>query len=141
MDWVGGEIRFSASDLVGQLACRHLTALNLEVAKKERAAPKAWDPELKLLRERGLAHEHKYIRHLPEMGRQVTTIEGVGIDANTVAATVAAMRAGRDIIVQGALAEDNWGGRPDILCRVDAASSLGNWSYEVMAPLKRELYS
>ena len=132
MDWVGGEIRFSASDLVGHLACRHLTALNLEVAKRERAAPKAWDPELKLLRERGLAHEQEYIRHLQKTGREVTTIEGVGIDTNTVAATVAAMRAGRGIIVQGALAEGNWGGRPDILCRVDAPSSLGNWSYEVI---------
>ena len=132
MDWVGGEIRFSASDLVGHLACRHLTALNLEVAKRERAAPTAWDPELKLLRERGLAHEQKYIRYLQEMGREVTTIAGVGFDANTVAATVAAMRAGRDIIVQGALAEGNWGGRPDILYRVDAPSSLGNWSYEVI---------
>ena len=132
MDRIGGEIRFSASDLVGHLACRHLTALNLEVAKRERAAPTAWDPELKLLRERGLAHEQEYIRYLQEMGREVTTIEGVGFDTNTVAATVAAMRAGRDIIVQGALAEGNWGGRPDILCRVDAPSSLGNWSYEVI---------
>ena len=124
--------RFSASDLVGHLACRHLTALNLEVARGRRGAPKAWDPELKLLRERGLAHERDFIRHLEEMGREVTTIAGVGIDAETVAATVAAMRAGRDIIVQGALAEGRWGGRTDILSRVDAPSDLGDWSYEVI---------
>ncbi|MDE0200503.1 MAG: TM0106 family RecB-like putative nuclease [Caldilineaceae bacterium] len=132
MDLVGGAIRFSASDLVGHLACRHLTALNLEVVRGQRGAPKAWDPELKLLRERGLAHERDFIRRLEEMGREVTTIAGVGIDAETVAATVAAMRAGQDTIVQGALAEGNWGGRPDILSRIDASSDLGDWSYEVI---------
>lgn len=132
MYWEDGALRFSANDLVGHLACRHLTALNLEVARGQRGAPKAWDPELKLLRERGLAHERDFIHRLEEMGREVTTIAGVGIDAETVAATVAAMRAGRDIIVQGALAEGRWGGRPDILGRIDAPSDLGDWSYEVI---------
>ena len=131
MDTVHGTIRFSASDLVNHLACRHLTALNLGVARGERAAPKTWDPELKLLRERGLAHERDYICHLEESGREVTTIPGVGFDAATVAATVAAMREGRDVIVQGALAHGKWGGRPDILSRVETSSQLGGWSYEV----------
>lgn len=132
MDNKNGAIQFSASDLIGHLACGHLTGLNLEVARDLRPAPtNTWDPGLKLLRERGLAHEHEYIRHLQDKGREVTTIPGVGFDDTTVAATVAAMRAGRDIIVQGALAHNNWGGRPDILCRVDAPSRLGDWSYEV----------
>lgn len=131
MDWVGRVIRFSASDLVGHLACRHLTALNLEVAREERHAPKMWNPGLDLLRELGLAHEEEYVRHLEEQGREVTRIEGVGLDADTVTATVEAMRAGRDVIVQGALVKGNWGGRPDILSRVEIPSRLGGWSYEV----------
>ena len=128
---VGGALRFSASDLVGHLACRHLTALNIEVARGHREAPEVWDPGLELLRKRGLAHETEYVRHLEDSGREVTTVGGVGVEAEIVAATVAAMRAGRDVIVQGALAEGNWVGRPDILCRVDRPSELGNWSYEV----------
>ena len=36
MDWVNGEIQFSASDLVGHLACRHLTALNCGVTASQR---------------------------------------------------------------------------------------------------------
>ena len=131
MNKVNGGIQFSASDLVNHLACRHLTALNLEVASGQRAAPKSWDPELKLLRERGLAHEADYIRHLEGEGREITTIPGVGLDAETVAETVAAMRAGCDVIVQGALAQGNWGGRPDILSRVEKPSRMGDWSYEV----------
>ena len=131
MNNVNGVVQFSAGDLVGHLACRHLTSLNLEVARRQRAAPKTWDPELKLLRERGLAHEEDYIHHLKSEGREITTISGVGLDAETVAATEAAMKAGCDVIVQGALAEGNWGGRPDILSRVETPSRLGGWVYEV----------
>ena len=132
MHKTNGVIQFSAGDLVGHLACRHLTSLNLDVADGRRAAPTAWDPELKLLRERGLAHEEDYIRHLESEGRQITTIPGVGLDAEAVAATEAAMQAGCDVIVQGALAHGNWGGRPDILSRVETPSRLGHWSYEVI---------
>ncbi len=39
MDSVNGVIRFSAGDLVGHLACRRLTALNLELASGQRARP------------------------------------------------------------------------------------------------------
>ena len=36
------------------------------------------------------------------------------------------------MIVQGAFLSDNWRGRPDVLLRVEAPSSLGDWSYEVV---------
>ena len=39
MDSVNGVIRFSAGHLVGHLACRRLTALNLELANGQRARP------------------------------------------------------------------------------------------------------
>src|SRR5207245_1528913 len=41
------------------------------------------------------------------------------------------MRDGADVIVQGALADGAWYGRPDVLERVDTPSALGAWSYEV----------
>ncbi|MCE2405727.1 MAG: TM0106 family RecB-like putative nuclease [Dehalococcoidia bacterium] len=132
MHSVQGRLQLSASDLVNHLACRHLTELNAEVAVGARAAPNNWDPMLELLRERGLAHERAYIEHLEESGHQVTSIGGVGIDAATVAATVEAMRSGREVIFQGALADGRWGGRADILRRVNVPSALGDWSYEVI---------
>ena len=46
--------------------------------------------------------------------------------------TLAAMRAGADVIVQGAFIHDGWGGRTDILKRVEKPSALGAWSYEVI---------
>ena len=139
---VDGTLRLSAGDLVNHLACRHLTELNSEVAAGTRAVPNRWDPMLELLRKRGLAHEQAYIAHLEQAGCQVTSIGGVGIDAATVAATVDAMRSGDQIIVQGALADDGWGGRTDILRRVDVPSGLGGWSYEVIdTKLARETKS
>ena len=132
MHSVDGTLQLSATDLVNHLACRHLTELNAEVAVGTRVAPKGWDPMLELLRQRGLAHERDYIEHLKDTGHQVTSIEGVGTNAATVAATVDAMRSGREVIVQGALADGVWGGRADILRRVDFPSDLGDWSYEVI---------
>lgn len=125
-------LRLSASDLVGHLNCRHLTALDLAVAKGELAKQAFWNPALDLLRERGSRHEAAYVAHLRESGRQITTISGHEIDAASIAATTAAMRAGDEIIVQAALGDDAWGGRADILERVAKPSLLGDWSYEVV---------
>ena len=126
MHSVDGRFQLSASDLVNHLACRHLTELNAEVAVGVRVAPSRWDPTLELLRERGLAHERDYIEHLQDSGHRVTSIGGVGVDSATVASTVAAMCSGREIIVQGALAGGRWGGRTDILRRVEIPSDLGD---------------
>ena len=107
-------IGLSASDLVNHLACWRLTELNHKVAAGLRAAPQNWDPTLDLLWERGLAHEQAYIRNLTDAGAQVTRIEGAGLEAATVGATMEAMKAGKDVIVQGALVQGHWGGRMDI---------------------------
>ena len=93
MDKVKEIIRLSASDLVNHLACRRLTELNHEVAVGLRAAPEHWDPTLDLLWERGLAHEQAYIRHLTDAGAQVTWVN------------MKAMKAGKEVIVQGALVQ------------------------------------
>ena len=142
MHYVDGNIQLSASDLVNHLACRRLTGLNMEVADGVRTAPGFWDPGLQLLRERGLAHERSYVQHLRDSGLQVTVVDGVGIDDQALHATLEAMRAGSEIIVQGALAEGSWSGRPDILRRVEVPSGLVGWSYEVIdTKLARETRS
>ena len=124
-------LHLSASDLVNHLACRRLTQFNYDVALGARPAPSRYDPTLEQLIERGLAHEENYLEHLKAEGREVTSVGGVGANEATVEATVQAMRGGRDVIVQGALADGRWSGRADILTRVDAPSELGDWSYEV----------
>ena len=132
MHMVDREVQLSASDLVNHLACRHLTGLNLAAANGVLTAPASWDPALELLRQRGLAHEQDYIEHLEDSGLQVIHIEGVGVYDAAVVETVAAMKEGCEIIVQGTLSDGRWGGRPDILRRVETPSKLGGWSYEVI---------
>lgn len=132
MRYESEQLQLSASDLVGFLSCKHLTQLDLEVAAGNLAAPSPWDPMLKVLRERGFQHEQAYLDHLASSGLQQVQIDGVGIDDASVAATIAAMGAGTDIIVQAALRHNQWAGRADVLLKVDRPSKLGAWSYEVV---------
>ena len=132
MERIGGTVRLSATDLVGHLNCGHLTGLDLAVAKGALEKPKVWDPLLEILWERGARHEQGFVDHLKAKGFAVTVIEGVGIDADAVARTRAAMADGVQIIVQGAFQTDRWVGRTDVLRRVEKPSALGAWSYEVI---------
>ena len=70
-------IVLSASDLTGHLNCRHLTALDVEVARGTRAKPKVWDPVLELLAERGALHEASYLDHLRAGGLNVLQVDGI----------------------------------------------------------------
>ena len=127
-----GILHFSATDLAGHLSCNHLTQLDAEVARGVRAKPKSWDPLLEILRKRGDLHEQAYLDHLEEAGYEIVRIEGAGLEERQAEETVAAMRSGAAIISQGVLLDGRWGGRADILSRVDTPSSLGDWSYQVI---------
>jgi predicted RecB family nuclease len=129
---VGGTVHLSASDLVGHLNCRYLTNLDLAVANSKLAKPLIWDPVLEVLAERGALHERSYVDHLEANGFAVAAIDGVGVDSSAVAQTLEAMKAGAQIIVQGALQAAHWSGRVDVLRRVEKPSDLGSWSYEVV---------
>jgi len=45
--------------------------------------------------------------------------------------TVAAMRAGVDVIYQATFYDGQWGGQADFLLRTDRPSDLGRWSYDI----------
>ena len=107
-----GIIHLSASDLVGHLNCNHLTALDVQVASGLLTKPDNYDPLLEILRERGQRHEQAFIEHLQTSGYDITIIEGFDITDEAVKATSDAMRAGKDIIAQGALRHERWSGRP-----------------------------
>ncbi len=122
-------LELTATDLVGFLNCRYLSYLDLAVVEGARSEPDAWDPMLKLLWERGSAHEAEYVAHLMQAGLDVARIDPAD-PAGGEAQTLAAMKAGASIIVQGSFSYGGWIGRPDILRRVEVPSILGPWSYE-----------
>ena len=61
-------IRLRAGDLVNDLACPHLTELNLDVVWQRRGAPFLPSLLLDQWRRRGLAHETAYLEHLERSG-------------------------------------------------------------------------
>lgn len=129
---IAGELRPTASDLAGHLNCRHLTALEKSAALGAVKRPVSWDPMLEALWARGQSHEKDYVEHLAAHGLELVQIEGIDINDASVAATNAAMAAGRSVIVQAALRSGRWAGRADVLRRVECPSALGAWSYEVV---------
>ena len=135
----GAALQLSASDLVGHLNCRHLTDLDFEAAHGRLERPHYHDPLLEILAERGERHEKDYLAHLAARGHSVVRIAGKGISQAQAEQTIAAMREGARVIAQATFLHGNWGGRADVLLRVETPSGLGPWSYEpVDTKLARE---
>src|SRR3974377_1903505 len=132
MKKVEGSFELTATDLVGYLNCRHLSDLDRAVAEGRSRKPKAFDPLLEVLSERGFRHEQNYIEHLKHNGLDVIRIDGIDVGDGAVSETFAVMKKGAPVIAQGALAHQGWGGRADILRRVEIPSALGAWSSEAI---------
>lgn len=123
-------LSLSATDLSNFLGCRHRTALDMAHAFGARKRPHFDDPFLEALFERGLAHERAYVEKLAAAGKRIESIADVEIHER-LEPTLAGMRAGADVIVQGALQEGQWFGLPDVMQRIERPSKLGSWSYEI----------
>ena len=138
MQLLDGTRVFAATDLVGFLACEHLTGLELARLAGLIERPYRDDPELEVIRRRGFEHEARYLADLEEAGRTVTRIELDGSIADravqlraAAAETERALRAGADVVYQATFFDGRWRGHADFLLRVDTPSGLGPWSYEV----------
>ena len=132
MKKIGTSFKLSAVDLVGYLNCRHLSNLDRAVAEGTLTKPEVWDPLLQILWERGSIHEQNYIAHLEQVGLDIVHVDGFDVTDEAVNGTLEAMRQGIKVIVQGALSANGWGGRADILRRIEKPSDIGDWSYEVI---------
>jgi uncharacterized protein len=133
MKSLGKQIRLSATDLSNHLACRHLTNLDLQVARGERSAPDYAAPDLKVIQELGLRHEKRYLAHLAAQGLAMENLSHIPHkeEERLLEETVALMERGAQVIAQGALGDKKWFGRPDALRRVETPSKRWAWSYEV----------
>src|SRR5919106_589067 len=128
---VDGRMVLSPTDLVGHLACAHLTTLDRAVALGLREPPEVDDPSGDLVRRLGDAHERAV---LAEMRRTLDVAEIPRSD-DLVAAeqlTLDAMKRGADVVYQATFFDGRWRGHADFLIRNDErASDLGDWSYDV----------
>ncbi len=114
----------SPSDLANFLTCRHRAGLDLAVVHKQLIRPASTNPYAAILQKHGEAHEQAYVESL--RAQQLTVVDA----GASGAATLAAMKAGADAIVQARLEAAGFVGYADILRRVETKSDLGPWSYE-----------
>jgi predicted RecB family nuclease len=140
---------YTATDLCDYLACGHLVSLKRRVAKGEQIAR---DPSAlsEVLANLGAGHERHHLETLTARGLRVKAFED-GLDRYATSAaelaaleaeTLAAMRAGYDVIYQPTFFDGRWLGRADFLMRVKGRSDLGDFSYEAAdAKLARRVRS
>lgn len=135
-------IEISASDLSNFLSCRHLTELDLLMAHDHIKAPPFNNPHADAVQQRGFEHEEAYIQHLAKLGLDIKRLDDSETETDYqtgVERTLAAMKAGHEVIVQATLKMDQYFGRADILRKVSLKSSLGDYSYEIIdTKLSRE---
>ena len=133
------EVLLSASDLTRFIGCTHATTLDLAYLRGEGPEPRADSEDAELLQKYGFAHEENYLDRLQSQGRKVLGLTGSDLLGAAIA-TRDAMQMGVDVIYQGALMNNRWGGWADFIEQVETPSALGNYSYEVVdTKLKRSV--
>src|SRR5688572_3206972 len=128
----GERLELSATDVSNFLGCRHRTGLERAHAAGTLRKPKFDDPLLEALFARGLEHERRYVASLAAAGRRIVDLASVKDGEAAAERTLEAMRGGADAIVQAALGDGRWRGRPDVLVKVPGRSRFGAWSYEAL---------
>jgi len=137
MQLIDGRFVYSASDLNNFLECRHLTALDKQVARGELTRPERGE-SAELIAKKGIEHEARHLQRLREnYGDRLVAFEdrAPSTDAgyrDAEAATVAAMAAGAEIIYQATFYDGTFLGKADFLRRVDTPCARWDWSYEVL---------
>jgi uncharacterized protein len=134
----GGNILFSATDLMRFMGCAHATELDLLRMRGEGPEPGQDTEDAALLQKQGNAHEAAHLAKLKASGRHVIEIDRGDLPTNAEE-TCAALSTGAEVVFQGAFLVGNWGGWSDFLERVERPSALGSFSYEVAdTKLKRQ---
>jgi len=132
---IEGQLVLSPTDLTKHLACPHITTLDLAASTSAASAgQKGPDDALNLVFGKGLEHERAYLERLRLDGFTITEIPSRYDVAGRIEAeqqTVAAMRAGVDVVYQATFYDGQWGGQADFLRRTGRPSELGDWSYNI----------
>jgi len=103
MKLVTEQIRLAATDLSNHLACRHVTTLDLQVARGEKRAPDWAAPDLVVIRERGERHERAYLTYLKEEKKlRVENLAEIKDEKELLEETRRLMEQGAEVIAQGA---------------------------------------
>jgi uncharacterized protein len=138
MQLLDGSVIYSATDLNNYLECRHLIALEREVARGLRVRPVVENPTADLIARKGDEHEQKWLHGYEVMfGARVARLDRhadnslAGLAA-AEAETVAAMASGAAIVYQATFFDGVFVGHADFLRRIEEPCARWEWSYEVI---------
>ena len=128
-----GQLIFSPGDLCRFFESPFASWMDrLRVERPGTEEPDEGAPELKLLADMGKEHEKRHLAALRAAGKSVWEPPSeLDTFERRHEATLAAMRAGHDVIYQGALCHGDFAGYADFLYRVETPSRFGAWSYDV----------
>ncbi len=132
MQYKNEEIFFSPSDMITFLEApfaSHMERSLLE-DKSKSVFLDPEDPMLVNLRQKGFEHENSFLSHLVSEGKNVLEIRNETSE-QMLSKTREAMVEGVDVIAQAYLQKDNFAGIADFLIKVNGASNLGDYHYEV----------
>ncbi|MCW8884234.1 MAG: TM0106 family RecB-like putative nuclease [Motiliproteus sp.] len=127
-----GQMYFSPSDLTRYMDSPFASWMDRYAIECSDQAPEKDAPDLLkgVLAQKGYEHEDNLEAQFKEQGLSVAKIEG-SEESDKRELTLAAMDSGADIIVQGRLELADFGGYSDFLVRVEGASRLGSYHYEI----------
>lgn len=117
--------RITGTHVYSYVKCRHLAALDLQLARSERRASHPWE---EFAARRGRDFEDVYVAGLDAVAPAYAERD---YEAGA-AATTALLRAGTPLVHQGVLRCEDRLGMPDLLRKVEGASELGQHHYEVI---------
>ena len=133
-----GTLVVSATDLVGFLECDHLVTLEQarargELEKPYPGRPASWSSSAGAATSTSACTSRSSRRRAGRSWRCSSRDPKTPAELRAAEAeTLAAMRAGIDVIFQGTFFDGRWRGHPDFLVRRDdRPSDLGPWSYDV----------
>ncbi len=133
-------ILYSASDIVKFLECRPLSALDC-VNLNTGLRPAEDGASIKLLQDKGFAHESAFLKKIRENRCRITEISDKETLEKRSFLTNEAMKAGAEVIFQATFLKPPWFGYADFLFRCEEPSMLGSFGYEVYdTKLARQVY-
>ncbi len=125
-----GPLVYSPSDLVTFMDSQFDSWMErYSVEYPDEVKPDERDESLEILAKHGNTHELAFLTQLRKEGYDIAEIHSKSESARLE--TIAAMRDGREVIYQGFLQADEFAGFSDFLIKVDGASELGDFHYEV----------
>ena len=110
------KIQFSPTDLAHFLMCKHIITLDLDVLNGTKIDKSESDEFTEIILNNGIKHERQYLDLLSQRYSEIVDVdETKAVSKNE--ATISAIKDDIDVIYQGHISNDTWGGIADFIIK------------------------